>query len=177
MERSTLARPYADAVAKLAGESDAWAAWSERLGLLEMVAADDQIRSLASNPSFSAERLTELILAVSGDKLGAEGANLVGLLSENKRLNLLPEIVQLFEAMKAAQEGVLEAHVTTAFELSAAQMAGLIAKLEARLGRKISATQSVDCELIGGVVIQVGDEVMDASVRGGLANLAVTLKA
>ena len=177
MERSTLARPYADAVAKLAGESNAWPAWSERLGLVAMVAANDQIRSLASNPAIPAARLIEVILAVCEGKLGAEGANLVGLLSENKRLNLLPEIVQLFEAMKATQEGVLEAHVTTAFELSAAQMAGLLAKLETKFGRKISATQSVDKELIGGVVIQVGDEVMDASVRGGLENLAVTLKA
>lgn len=177
MERSTLARPYADAVAKLAGESNAWSAWSERLGLVALVAADDQIRFLASNPAIPAARLSEVILSVCGDKLGAEGANLVGLLSENKRLNLLPEIVQMFEAMKATQEGVLEAHVTTAFELSAAQMAGLLARLEAKFGSKISATQSVDKELIGGVVIQVGDEVMDASVRGGLANLAVTLKA
>lgn len=177
MERSTLARPYADAVAKLAGESNAWAAWSERLGLLNLVAADEQIQSLASNPAIPAARLSEVILAVCDGKLGAEGANLVGLLSENKRLNLLPEIVQLFEAMKATQEGVLEAHVTTAFELSATQMAGLLAKLEAKFGRKINATQSVDMELIGGVVIQVGDEVMDASVRGGLENLAVTLKA
>lgn len=177
MERSTLARPYADAVAKLAGESNAWSAWSERLGLLAMVAADEQIQSLASNPAMPSKRLTEVILAVCDGTLGAEGANLAGLLSQNKRLNLLPEIVQLFEAMKAAQEGVLEAHITTAFELSADQMAGLLAKLEAKFGRKISATQSVDSELIGGVVIQVGDEVMDASVRGGLENLAVTLKA
>jgi len=101
----------------------------------------------------------------------------MALLAENKRLALLPEIVQLFEAVKAEREGVLEAHVTSAFELSAAQLAGLVAKLESKFGRKISAAQSVDAELIGGVMIQVGDEVMDASVRGGLANLAVTLKA
>jgi F-type H+-transporting ATPase subunit delta len=177
MERATLARPYADAVAKLAGEGKAWAVWSERLGLLAMVAADDQISSLATNPSIPGERLTEVILGVCGDRLGVEGANLVGLLTENKRLILLPEIVQLFEAEKAAQEGVLETHITTAYELSAGQMAGLVARLEAKLGRKVSATQSLDADLIGGVVIQVGDEVMDASVRGGLANLAVTLKA
>jgi F-type H+-transporting ATPase subunit delta len=53
----------------------------------------------------------------------------------------------------------------------------MVAKLEAKFGRKVTATQSVDSELIGGVVIQVGDEVMDASVRGGLEALAVTLKA
>lgn len=177
MERATLARPYAEAVAKLATEGKSWAQWSERLGLLAMVAEDDQIQALIGNPSVQAGRLNEVILAVCGDKLGVEGANLVGLLAENKRLNLLPEIVQLFEAEKAVQEGVLEAHVTTAYELTAEQMAGLVAKLEAKFGRKISATQSTDADLIGGVVIQVGDEVMDASVRGGLESLAVTLKA
>ena len=177
MERATLARPYADAVAKLAGEGNAWGIWSDRLGLLALVAQDEQVQALATNPSVSAERVAGVILGVCGDKLGPEGDNLVGLLAENKRLALLPEIVQAFEAEKAAREGVLEAHVTTAFDLSEAQMAGLIAKLEAKFGRKINATQSVDAELIGGVVVQVGDEVMDASVRGGLASLAVTLKA
>lgn len=177
MERATLARPYADAVAKLAADGDTWGPWSERLGLLRMVTGDEQIRSLAANPAISVERLTEVILAVCGDKLGAQAANLVGLLVENKRLSLLPEIVDLFEVEKAAREGVLEAHVTTAFELSTAQLEGLMAKLESKFGRKIAATQSVDPALIGGVVIQVGDEVMDASVRGGLENLAVTLNA
>jgi F-type H+-transporting ATPase subunit delta len=177
MERATLARPYADAVAKLAAEGNAWTLWSERLGLLNLVAADGQIKALATNPSVPAPRLAEVILAVCGDRLGAEGANLVGLLVENKRLNLLSEIVALFEAIKAEREGLLEAHITTAYELSGEQMASLVAKLEAKFGRKISATQSLDAELIGGVVIQVGDEVMDASVRGGLENLAVTLKA
>lgn len=177
MERATLARPYADAVAKLASEGNAWGVWSDRLGLLALVAQDEQIQSLAANPSVSAERVAQVIQGVCGDKLGPEGANLVGLLAENKRLSLMPEIVQSFEAVKAAREGVLEAHVTTAFELSAEQLAGLVAKLETKFGCKITATQSLDPELIGGVVVQVGDEVMDASVRGGLANLAVTLKA
>lgn len=177
MERATLARPYADAVAKLAAEGNAWAQWSERLGLLTRVVEDDQIQSLIGNPGIPGDRLADVIQAVGGDRLGAAGANLVSLLAENKRLNLLPEIVQLFEAEKAAQEGVLEAHITTAYELTPDQMAGLVSTLEGKFGRRISASQSTDADLIGGVIIQVGDEVMDASVRGGLENLAVTLKA
>jgi F-type H+-transporting ATPase subunit delta len=142
-----------------------------------MVAGDDQMRELAANPAQSADRVAELMLAVCGDKLGDEGANLVRLLVENKRLSLLPEIVDLFEALKAEQEGELAAHVSSAFELTADQLSGLVSRLEAKFGRKVTATQSVDTDLIGGVVIQVGDEVMDSSVRGGLQNLAVTLKA
>jgi F-type H+-transporting ATPase subunit delta len=177
MERATLARPYAEALGKMAAEANAWDSWSRRLALLAQIAGDDQIRSLASNPAVPARRIAELIVEVCGDQLDAEGANLVNLLVENKRLSLLPEIVALFEALKAEQEGELTAHFASPYALSDSQMAGLVAKLEARFGRKINATQSLDLDLIGGVVIQVGDEVMDSSVRGGLENLAVTLKA
>jgi F-type H+-transporting ATPase subunit delta len=177
MERATLARPYAEAVGKLAADGKDWALWSERLALLALVAGDDLMRDLAANPAQSSSRIAEVMLAVCGDTLGVEGGNLAQLLVENKRLSLLPEIVALFEDLKAEQEGELTAHVTSAFELSKDQLAGLVAKLEAKFDRKITATQSVDADLIGGVVIQVGDEVMDSSVRGGLQSLAVTLKA
>ncbi|OYY95387.1 MAG: hypothetical protein B7Y41_02470 [Hydrogenophilales bacterium 28-61-23] len=177
MERATLARPYAEAIAKLAAEASSWNLWSERLALLAMVAGDEQVRDLAGNPAVPAARVADVVLAVCGEKLGVEVDNLARLLVENKRLGLLPEIVALFEAIKAAQEGELVAHVISAFALDAGQMAGFVAKLEARFGRKVTATQSVDDALIGGVVIKVGDEVMDASVRGGLEALAVTLKA
>jgi len=177
MERATLARPYAEAVGKLAAEAKAWDLWSGRLALLALVAGDPQLRELAGNPGVPAERVVQVILAVCGDKLGGEGGNLVELLAENKRLALLPEIVTLFEALKAAQEGELTAHITSAYELTAGQMAGLVTRLETKFGRKVTATQSLEPELIGGVVIQVGDEVMDSSVRGGLEALAVTLKA
>ena len=177
MERATLARPYAEALAKLAAEANAWGPWSERLALLAAVAADDQIQALAGNPAVDGDRVADVVLAVCGEQLGAEGGNLVRLLAENKRLALAPEIGAQFQVLKAAQEGELTAHITSAYELTAQQMAALVAKLETKFGRRIKATQSTDAQLIGGVVIQVGDEVMDASVRGGLEGLGVTLKA
>ncbi|MBI5330341.1 MAG: F0F1 ATP synthase subunit delta [Betaproteobacteria bacterium] len=177
MERATLARPYAEAVAKLASAGNAWGAWSERLALLNAVCADAQLLTLAGNPAISSERVAEVVIGVCGSALGEEGANLVRLLAENKRLALLPEITTLFEDAKSAQDGQLIAHITSAFDLSPTQMAALVSRLESKFGRKIIATQSTDPDLIGGVVVQVGDEVMDASVRGGLEQLAVTLKA
>lgn len=177
MERATLARPYAEAVGKLAAQDNSWTLWSQRLSLLAAVASDEQVQGLALNPAVDSARVAELVLSVCGEQLGQEGANLVRLLAENKRLPLIPEIVSSFEALKAAQEGELSAHVTTAYAMSAEQLASLVAKLETKFGRKINATQSVDADLIGGVIIQVGDEVMDASVRGGLEGLGVTLKA
>jgi F-type H+-transporting ATPase subunit delta len=176
-EITTIARPYAEAVAKLAGETQSWKAWSDMLALAAQVASDPQVATLAGNPAVPAERVAEVIVSVCGKALNPEGANFVRLLAENKRFNALPEIAAMFEVIKAAQEGVLEAKVSTAFELTAAQMAGLMAKLEAKFGHKINASQEVDASLIGGVVIQVGDEVMDASVRGRLQGMAATLKA
>lgn len=173
----TIARPYAEAVVRLAQEGKSWGKWSEMLALLDAVVGDAQIAALIANPSVPTERVVEIILAVCGDRLDEQGKNFLKLLAENKRLAVLPEIVRLFEDMKAEAEGQLEAKVITAYPLSEAQMAGLVAKLEAKYGRKITASQEVDEGLIGGVVIAVGDEVLDASVRSKLAEMAVTLKA
>jgi F-type H+-transporting ATPase subunit delta len=176
-ELTTIARPYAEAVARLAKDGGSWAAWSDALSLLASIAADPQVSELAGNPDVPGDKMAGLLLAVAGDRISTEARNFVLLLVENKRLAVLPEIVRLFEEMKAAQEGVLEARVITAFELTTGQLSGLVAKLEARFGQKVTATQEVDASLIGGVIVHVGDEVLDASVRGKIAEMAATLKA
>lgn len=177
MERATLARPYAEALAQLAAAANAWQPWSERLALLAAVVGDVQVAALAANPAVPAGRVVELIAGVCGPVLGEEGRNLLNVLAENKRLVLVDEIVAQFEAIKTAREGVLDAHITSAYPLGDAQLAGLGERLARRFGRRVNVTQSVDAALIGGVLIRVGDEVMDASVRGGLQSLAATLKA
>lgn len=172
----TIARPYAEAIARLAKEQNAWSAWSDMLNLAAAVVADAQVAALIANPSVSSERAVELILAVCGGKLNAEGVNTIKVLAENKRLAVLPEITRLFEESRAAAEGALDAKIISAFPLSDAQVAALADKLSAKYGRKVSTTQDVDASLIGGVVITVGDEVLDASVRAKLADMAVTLQ-
>lgn len=176
-EITTIARPYAEAIARLAKESNGWAAWSAELGLMAAVMQDEQIAGVVANPAVSSERVAELLVAICDGKLSENGKNFVSVLAENNRYGVLPEILRLFEEIKSAQEGVLEAVITTAYELTPSQLGDLIAKLETKLNCKISATQQVDARLIGGVVIQVGDEVLDASVRGKLEDLSATLKA
>ncbi|HRH80834.1 MAG TPA: F0F1 ATP synthase subunit delta [Thiobacillaceae bacterium] len=176
-ELTTIARPYAEAVARMAAEGNAWGKWSGMLAALAAVSSDPQVADLAGNPAVPGDTVAEIILGVCGDRLDNEGANLTRMLVENKRLVVLPEMARLFEDMKARQEGLLEAHVTTAFELSGEQLSALVGRLEQKFARKVTATQSVDPELIGGVIIAVGDEVMDASVRGKLSEMAATLKA
>lgn len=174
-EITTVARPYAEAAAALARESDSWPAWSAMLELVTQVTAESQLAALMGNPMVPAERLAKIILAVCGTRLTAEGANFVRLLADNKRLGTLPEIARLFGEFRSAQEGRLEAHIATAYPLSDSQLARLVAKLEAKFGAHVDAVQETDAELIGGLIVRVGDEVMDASMRGKLAGIAATL--
>jgi F-type H+-transporting ATPase subunit delta len=101
----------------------------------------------------------------------------VRVLAENNRLVLLPQIREQFEALKNQREGVVEAEVHSAFELSDAQLHDLVQRLEKKTGRKVRAQVSVDRELIGGVKIVLGDKVIDGSARAQLGALEAALKA
>jgi F-type H+-transporting ATPase subunit delta len=98
------------------------------------------------------------------------------LLAENKRIVILPQISQLFEQLKAQHEGVLEAKIVSAFTMESKQLKKLVDDLEQKFKRKIDAQVSVDPELIGGVKVEIGDEILDASVRGKLDAMAIALK-
>ena len=90
---------------------------------------------------------------------------------------LLPEIQAQYEALKNERQSIVEADIQTAFELDAAQLADLVARLEKHTGRKVKAKVSVNKELIGGVRIGIGDKVIDASARAQLGALESALKA
>ncbi|ARU32754.1 F0F1 ATP synthase subunit delta [Sulfuriferula sp. AH1] len=175
-EIATIARPYAEAVFRLAKESNALGSWSEQLAFAQLVAADSDMQRLAADPKVDGSQLGELFLSVSGSNLGAEAGSFVKLLIENGRISVLPEIVTQFETLKANEGGVLEADVTSAFAMSTEQIAELSARLEKKFNRKINATVTVDTTLIGGIIVAVGDEVYDASVRGKLQGMAYALK-
>lgn len=174
-ENVTLARPYAEAAFELASNAKALAPWQDALDRLAAVATDARVRDLMGNPKVSAGQLVKLILDVTG-KLSPEQANFVNLLVENERLAVLPEIRDLFVARKNRHERVKQAHVTSAFSLDAKALKQLIAELEPRFNCKLDVTVNVDPELIGGIRVAVGDEVIDASVRGKLATMATALK-
>lgn len=174
-ENVTIARPYADAAFELARGAKALGPWSQALDRLAAIAADPSMQACFTDPHLSAEQLFELVNGVGGD-LTTEQSNFVQVLVDNERLQVLPEIRDLFVARKNEHEGVLEANIASAFPLDDATLAALKADLEARFKAKLNVQVKVDPELIGGVRIAVGDEVIDASVRGKLANMAAALK-
>ena len=175
-ELSTLARPYAEAAFRLAqGENDL-AGWSSRIATLAAIVSDARVSALIADPAVSAERVAALIVEVAGGGLGERGANFVKVLAENDRLAVLPEIAAQYEALKANAEGTLEATITSAQELSQAQIDDLVAGLKAKFNRAVNVHTAVDPELIGGAVIAIGDQVMDGSVKGRLQKMAFALQ-
>lgn len=174
-ENVTLARPYAEAAFELAKSAGALASWQEALARLAAASLDPAMRECMADPRLTSATLAELFLGVAGE-LTPEQCNFLHILVDNRRLDVLPEISALFEELKNAQEGTREALVTSAFPITDAQLGKLVTDLERKFGCRIKATVQVDPELIGGVRIALGDQVIDASVRGKLNAMAVSLK-
>jgi F-type H+-transporting ATPase subunit delta len=173
-ESLTLARPYAEAAFKLARDAGALPQWSDALQRLATVARTDVARQLFGNPKLSSDQIAALVSDVAVS-LSDEQKRFVRVLAGNERLAVLPEIAQAFEALKNEHEGVIDAHIGSAYPLTDAQVADVVATLEGRYGRKVKASVHVDPDLIGGISIRIGDEVIDTSVRGKLAQLADAL--
>jgi len=176
-EISTIARPYAVAAFKLAKEKKALAKWSEMLHFATAVSNDARLSAYINDPKVVNTDLQDTFLKICGNKLNENGQNLIKTLVEYGRLSILPAITSAFEELKAQDEGTLDAQIIAAAKPSATEVKDLVKRLEAKFGKKIEATVSVDPEIIGGIKIIVGDTVIDASVKGQLQNLAYTLKA
>ncbi len=174
-ESVTIARPYAEALFKAAKESGNLAKWSEQVALLGQVAANPEARAAIGDPNVSASQLVDLFRSACGTAVDAELANFIQLLSNNDRLGLLPEIAGLYESYKQAEEGTKQAEIVSAFPIDDNQVKALIPQLETVFKTKLEAAVSVDPTLIGGIKVIVGDQMLDASVRGKLDAMATAL--
>jgi F-type H+-transporting ATPase subunit delta len=174
-EPITIARPYAEAVFALAKERGELPKWSQMLALIVGVYRDEQMQAAIANPKLTIADIEKLMLAICGEKIDSAAHNLIQVLARNGRLALLPEIRELYERLKAEDEGVIEARISSAFPLDSEQLAQVVSLLSKRYQKNVNPSVSVDPELIGGVRVQVGDKVWDASVRGRLQNMAAAL--
>ena len=174
-ELATIARPYAEALFRAAKESGNLAKWAEQLSSLAQVAANPEARAAIGDPNVAAPQLVDLFRSACGTAVGAELSNFIQLLSNNDRLGLLPEIAGLYESYKQAEEGTKQAEIVSAFPIDASQVNALVPQLEAVFKTKLEASVSVDPALIGGIKVIVGDQMLDASVRGKLDAMATAL--
>ena len=175
-ELATIARPYAEALFKTGGG----AGLAAEVAALGAVASDADLRQFADNPKVAASLIFNVISDVLGRKgvvLGQAGQNFLRLVIENGRLSALPEIAAQFQALVNASSGVSDATVYSAFPIDDGHFADVMASLEKRFGRKLKGAVQVDPELIGGIRVVVGDEVLDTSVRARLEQMKAALTA
>ena len=176
MNIQTLARPYAKAAFEFASAAQQADAWSAMLNVAAIAIEVPEVASLLADPRLTRESKVKQLIAVLGDDVDDAFRNFVVTLGENDRLAVLPSLREQFEELKAQADKTLDAHVETAFELSAEQLQTLAAVLSKRLDRTVNLQQEVVPALIGGVIIRAGDVVIDDSVRGKLSQLAESLK-
>jgi len=174
-ELATIARPYAEALYQAAGSSAA--VLTPQIDALAAVAGNAELRQFAEHPKVPASQVYDVITGVVGLELDPRAANLLRTVIENGRLAALAEVAAQFRALVNASGGVSDATVYSAFPLDGAQLAEVTASLEKRFGRKLNAHVEVDPELIGGVRVVVGDEVLDTSVRARLEQMKAALTA
>jgi F-type H+-transporting ATPase subunit delta len=179
-ELATLARPYAEALFKVAGDPSAGIdaeAIAAQLAPLAVAAADPALRQFADHPKVTGTQVFDLMTGVVKTPLAPPVQNFLRTVIANGRVGALPEIAAQFNALKNERAGVSDATVYSAFPIEPAQLPGLVATLEKAFGRKLKATVALDPQLIGGVRVVVGDEVLDTSVRARLEKMKAALTA
>ncbi len=169
---------YAQALFDLAKDSGALGAIEADLRSFKAMRADSEdLRRLISSPTFSAEDKGRALDALA-DKAGFNpiSRKFLGVVAANRRIAALPSIVAAFEALSAAERGVVAAEVTTAVELTKAQADAISAALRQALGKDPEVTTRVDPSILGGMKVRVGSRLYDASLRSKLDSLRFALK-
>jgi F-type H+-transporting ATPase subunit delta len=174
-ETTTLARPYARAAFEVALQDKDLETWSRTLALAAAITGQPTVNSVLRDPSLSSAQIADSFIGVCEDDIQGKGRNFIRLLAENKRLLLLSDIAEIYEALKADQQRSVDVELTTAFEISPEAAESLGAALRTRLERDINLATKVDQALIGGAIIRTGDMVIDSSVRGKLTKLVESI--
>ena len=175
-ELATLARPYAEALFQVASKGDLTQALSE-IDALAAVASNEQLRQFADAPKANPAQVFDVITSVANTPLSDASKNLLRTVIDNGRLAALPEIAAQVRMLVNEQTGISDAVIHSAFPIDAAALAELMTTLEKRFGRKLKATVQLAPELIGGIRVVVGDEVLDPSVAARLEQMKAALTA
>ena len=178
-EIATIARPYAEALykavkASAGADTVAASAWVDELAA---IAGNPQLLTFSDSPKATTEQVMGLITGIAKTAMPEMAKNFLRTVVENGRLNALPEVATQFRALKNAQSGSSDAVVYSAFPISVDELADVKGSLEKRFGRKLNVSVESQPELIGGIRVVVGDEVLDTSVKARLEQMRVALTA
>lgn len=169
---ATFARPYARAAFEYARERKALAAWRRFLERLAELAGLAPVRDLMTTPEADWETRARVLGELAAETVPSGGENFLKALAANGRLDALPEVAAEFGRLQAQAETVAHALIETAVPVQGALAERLVAALGRHLGRKVEASFRVAPEIIGGVIVRIGDHVIDASLATRLGRLA-----
>ena len=172
-ELATIARPYAEALLAAGADAATVAQWHA----VAQATADPDLQRFASHPKATPDQVFDLVSAAAGQTLFPPIQNLLRTVVDNGRLLAAQEIAVQAQALLEARSGISQARIISAFPITDAQVQELLAVLERRFERKLELSVEVDAELIGGIRVEVGDEVLDTSVRARLDRMKAALTA
>jgi F-type H+-transporting ATPase subunit delta len=173
-----LAGRYASALFDLARESNAIDSVQQSLSALRagLIESAD-LKALVESPVVSRADAARAVAAVAeAMKLDSLTGKFLGVLAENRRLADLGGMIDAFDAIVAAHRGEVTAKVTSAHPLTAEQLDALAANLKTRVGRDVQVATTVDPAILGGLVVQLGSQLIDGSIRTRLNSFAQAMK-
>ena len=178
LRNNSQAHPYAKAIFATATTKQTIPAWTALLQRASVIANDPQVQLLFNNPQVTSEQLADFFIELCGEAIAVlkeQGGDFIKLLAEYRRLSLIADIANAFEYLVAEHENILYAQITSANPLNEKNQQDLVQALKKRFGRGIRLTCNTDKNLIGGLVIRVGDLVIDSSIRDKLIRLKESL--
>jgi F-type H+-transporting ATPase subunit delta len=176
--QASLAGRYARALFDLATEGKALAAVEASISALgAALAQSSELKALTTSPVVSRGDAAKAVAAIATSlKVDPLTSNFLGVLAQNRRLSELGNVVRAFTGMAAAHRGETTAEVTSAHPLSAAQVTALESQLKSRIGRDVAVDLRVDPAILGGLVVKLGSQLFDSSIRTRLNTLATAMK-
>jgi F-type H+-transporting ATPase subunit delta len=176
--QASLAGRYAIALFELARDGKQIETVGESLGALRTALREsDELKQLVASPLIGREQKLKAIDAVAGEmKLDPLTRNFLGVLAQNRRLAQLDAVARAYNLLSARHRGELTAEITSARALDEAQVDAIKQNLRARMGRDIAVDLAVDPAILGGLVVKIGSQQIDGSIRTKLNNLAHAMK-
>lgn len=170
-----IARPYAIAAFYVARDSQSLMEWKSFLESAAQVVKNPSVSALLAHPEISAKKILDLFLEVLAPLLNTERKNFLALLTQNHRLVMLPQILELFTIYYRTLEKISKVRIVTAVDVEDAYRQKLIQALSKRIHHEVTLHCDVDPSILGGAVIHMGDRVIDGSIRGKLTRLLQNL--
>lgn len=172
---TTLARPYAKAAFGLAHDANALGPWQDMLRLAAEIATHPEVDAVLRNPLVSPKQGVEVLTAAAGERFDERFTAFLGVLGQNRRLVVLPEIAAAYERLKQDAEKRLRVKVVTAMPLDDSQAGRMRDALKSRFDCDVELDTEIDQGILAGAVIYAGDQVIDGSLRGRLERLSQSL--